>query len=133
MLVLSRKSQQQIHIGDDVVITIVRVRGNSVRVGIEAPKSVSVRRGELAPKNEVNELETFTVEQADRPVETRVIAGRAATDEEGRMIAPLGKYLRQGNSTSRNTNRKNSDATHVVSDLLEFEITRPLAVAEAAL
>ena len=129
MLVLSRKSQQQIRIGDDVVITIVRVRGNSVRVGIEAPKSVSVRRGELSPKDDdAVESETFTIEESNRPVDTRVIAGRAVTDEEGRMIAPLGKYLRERNSLQRN-----SSSRHVVSDLLELEITRPLAVAEAAL
>ena len=48
MLVLTRKTQQQIHIGDNITITIVRVKGQSVRVGIEAPQDVRVIRGELA-------------------------------------------------------------------------------------
>jgi carbon storage regulator len=47
MLVLTRKTQQQIKIGDNITITIVRVTGQSVRVGIEAPESVKVVRGEL--------------------------------------------------------------------------------------
>lgn len=47
MLVLTRKLDEQIHIGKDVTITIVRLRGNTVRIGIEAPREVQVRRAEL--------------------------------------------------------------------------------------
>lgn len=47
MLVLSRKSGQRIVIGDEIVITIVKVRGNHVRLGIEAPDDVHIRREEL--------------------------------------------------------------------------------------
>jgi carbon storage regulator len=49
MLVLSRKESQRIQVGDSIVLTIVRVNGDRVRVGIEAPAEVQVRRGELAP------------------------------------------------------------------------------------
>lgn len=52
MLVLTRKRQEQIHIGDDIVLTVLRVKGNTVRVGIEAPRNVRVLRGELPPKEE---------------------------------------------------------------------------------
>ena len=48
MLVLTRKADEQILIGDDITLTLVRVRGNSVRIGIDAPREVRVRRGELA-------------------------------------------------------------------------------------
>ncbi len=51
MLVLTRKVDEQILIGDDIKITVIRVRGNNVRIGIEAPRSVRVVRGEL-PQNE---------------------------------------------------------------------------------
>ena len=51
MLVLTRKADEQILIGDDIKITLVRVRGNSVRIGIDAPKSIRVVRGELAHKD----------------------------------------------------------------------------------
>ena len=47
MLVLSRKAGERILVGDDVAITIVRIGPNSVRVGIEAPKSTNIVREEL--------------------------------------------------------------------------------------
>lgn len=47
MLVLTRKSKQQIRIGDNVVVTILKVKGQAVRVGIDAPQSVRVVRAEL--------------------------------------------------------------------------------------
>ncbi len=47
MLVLTRKLKESIRIGDDITVTIVRVKGNAVRIGIEAPPHVRVIRGEL--------------------------------------------------------------------------------------
>lgn len=47
MLVLSRKSGQQIVIGNDVVVSILGIAGNRVRIGIEAPESVHIVRSEL--------------------------------------------------------------------------------------
>jgi len=47
MLVLSRKAKQSIRIGKDVVITITEIRGNVVRIGIQAPNSEKVMRTEL--------------------------------------------------------------------------------------
>lgn len=47
MLVLSRKAGERILIGDDVTITVVRIGPNSVRVGIEAPRSTNIVREEL--------------------------------------------------------------------------------------
>ncbi|MEZ6058939.1 MAG: carbon storage regulator CsrA [Planctomycetaceae bacterium] len=47
MLVLSRKKSESIVINDDVVITVVEVRGDKVRLGIQAPRDVSVHRQEV--------------------------------------------------------------------------------------
>lgn len=47
MLVLSRQTGQSIHIGDDIVITIVSCKGTHVRVGIAAPQQLSVDRDEV--------------------------------------------------------------------------------------
>ncbi|HVT27780.1 MAG TPA: carbon storage regulator [Lacipirellulaceae bacterium] len=47
MLVLSRKESQRIRLGDSIVITIVKISGDKVRVGIEAPNNVLVLRDEL--------------------------------------------------------------------------------------
>ena len=47
MLVLSRQKDESIIIGDDITITIVDVRGDKVRLGITAPKNISVHRMEV--------------------------------------------------------------------------------------
>ncbi|GAB4141295.1 carbon storage regulator CsrA [Thermopirellula anaerolimosa] len=47
MLVLSRKTNEQIIIGDDIVVTVVSIRGGSVRLGIDAPATLSIHRGEI--------------------------------------------------------------------------------------
>ncbi len=47
MLVLSRQKDESIMIGDDVEITIVDVRGDKVRLGINAPREISVHRKEV--------------------------------------------------------------------------------------
>lgn len=51
MLVLSRKSGESIHIGDGIVVTITEIRGGRVKVGISAPNSFVIRRGELQDWN----------------------------------------------------------------------------------
>jgi carbon storage regulator CsrA len=47
MLVLTRKLDESIRIGDDIKITILRIKGNTIRLGIEAPRDVRVVRSEL--------------------------------------------------------------------------------------
>jgi carbon storage regulator CsrA len=47
MLVLSRKLNQEIVIGDNVKVTVLKIKGNTVRLGIEAPRNIRVIRGEL--------------------------------------------------------------------------------------
>lgn len=50
MLVLSRKPQQTIVVEECITITVVEICGNQVRLGIEAPRHIAVRRGELRPQ-----------------------------------------------------------------------------------
>ena len=47
MLVLTRKQSEKIQIGNNITITVIRMKGKSVRLGIEAPNNVNVLRGEL--------------------------------------------------------------------------------------
>jgi carbon storage regulator len=49
MLVLSRKESEKIMLGDSIVLTIVRVSGDRVRLGIEAPSDMLILRKELDP------------------------------------------------------------------------------------
>jgi len=47
MLVLSRRTGESVVIGDNVTVTVLEVRGDVVRIGIDAPRSVAVHRAEL--------------------------------------------------------------------------------------
>jgi carbon storage regulator len=50
MLVLSRKLGEKIVIGDNIVVTVVKIDRNQIRVGIEAPQDIPVYREEIAPE-----------------------------------------------------------------------------------
>ena len=50
MLILTRRLGESLMIGDDVTITVLSVKGNQVRIGIDAPKSVAVHREEIYHK-----------------------------------------------------------------------------------
>ena len=47
MLILSRKIDQKIRIGDDLILTIIDVKGDQVKIGVEAPSDVKVYRQEV--------------------------------------------------------------------------------------
>lgn len=47
MLILSRRPQEIVMIGDDIKITVLEVRGNQVRLGCEAPRNVEIHREEI--------------------------------------------------------------------------------------
>lgn len=54
MLVLSRRQNEEIKLGDSIVVTVVRVTGDRVRLGIKAPSDVLVLRGELERRAEAS-------------------------------------------------------------------------------
>lgn len=55
MLVLSRKAGERIQIGEDIIVTIVRIGPNQVRVGIDAPRRLNIARQEvLAEPNDLS-------------------------------------------------------------------------------
>ena len=67
MLVLSRKKNESIVINDDITIVVVEIRGDKVRLGVEAPKEVpvhrrevydAIKRNEAANENPVNEADS---------------------------------------------------------------------------
>jgi carbon storage regulator len=47
VLVLTRRPHQSIHIGDDIVVTVLEVKGDQIRIGISAPRDVQVHREEV--------------------------------------------------------------------------------------
>jgi carbon storage regulator len=67
MLILSRKESERIYLGDDVVLTIVRIQGDKVRIGVEAPSDVRILRREL----EVTDLESSRLPKGVRVDQNR--------------------------------------------------------------
>lgn len=64
MLVLSRKESERIRLGDSIVVTVIRVSGDKVRLGIEAPPNVLVLRDELQPHEQAALLPSAAREAA---------------------------------------------------------------------
>ena len=57
MLVLSRKQHQSLVIGENIKITVLELKGNQVRIGIDAPKSVTVHREEILNQTALDSVE----------------------------------------------------------------------------
>ena len=79
MLVLSRRAGESVVIGEDVVVTVLEVKGDVVRVGVDAPRSVAVHRREVL----------------DQIAETN----RAAASPQATVVADLSRLL-SGNGGS---------------------------------
>ena len=71
MLILTRKLGERINIGDDIVITLVEIKGAQVKLGVDAPKSIGVHRHEIYERIRKANLESSDVRDAD-------LAGAAA-------------------------------------------------------
>jgi carbon storage regulator len=66
VLVLTRKSNQSIMIGDDIEISVLAVMGEKVRIGIEAPRSVPVFRREVYVEIQEDQDDTDDPQEVDR-------------------------------------------------------------------
>jgi carbon storage regulator len=62
MLVLSRRVGEKLLIGDDIVITIIDTRGDGVRIGIDAPRSMRVNRAEVVEAVQASNIAATTVD-----------------------------------------------------------------------
>ena len=60
MLVLSRRENERLRLGDSIVLTIIRIAGDKVRIGVEAPSDLLVLREELQPFEVATEVEVAT-------------------------------------------------------------------------
>lgn len=126
MLVITRKVQEKVHIGDNITVTIVRVKGKAVRLGIEAPKDVHVMRDELA--------------------ETMSLRGVAVTEEKkgesNAAAAPLSRGLHNRVSEVSSRRNKSEQSTSVTANVTNnvqtgftdpSRLRRPLRMGPASL
>ena len=91
MLVLTRKQKESIKIGDSIVVTILRVQGQSVRVGIEAPRDIRVVRGELSASKPQDNAEK---ESEPQVIEFRFTPEQPASDSTPpRARGPLASLM----------------------------------------
>ena len=69
MLIITRRAGQKIMLGDDVTVHVMEIVGNSVRIGVEAPKSLPVYREEIwaAVKEENQASATAAIESLPKP------------------------------------------------------------------
>ena len=90
MLVLTRKQQEKVRIGDDIVITVLRMKGKAVRLGIEAPGSVPVLRGELVFETPVDDQQGDSGnESADQGGATSMLLERVPRDAKTQILPQL--------------------------------------------
>ncbi|NQU25974.1 MAG: carbon storage regulator CsrA [Candidatus Nealsonbacteria bacterium] len=82
MLVLSRQRDESIIIGDNVVVSIVDIRGDKVRLGIKAPQEIPVHRQEVfeAIKREKGQAEQSQTQAAEQPAEAGTSPSPTATE-----------------------------------------------------
>jgi carbon storage regulator len=83
MLVLSRKKDQKVMIGDNVEVTVVEIRGDTVKLGISAPKEVAIHRAEVYEAIRQANLEASTPPKVDLEELARKVAPskRAGKDQ----------------------------------------------------
>ena len=86
MLVLTRKVGEQVLIGEDIVVTVLDVRGDSVKIGFDAPRGVKIQRAEMVAA--VTEVNKEAAAALDEGAEARLRALFAAAPGQAQPPAP---------------------------------------------
>lgn len=89
MLVLTRKIEETVLIEGQIEIQVLKIKGNTVRIGIKAPSDVRIVRGELAPFGLTSGDQEFEIEFPDDQCESQVSIS-AEADNLIRIIAQAG-------------------------------------------
>lgn len=82
MLVLSRKPGESILIGDDIEISIVEVRGDTVRIGINAPRNITILRQELLAEVAKTNIEAVSTARDAEGILKSLLSGKLKEEGE---------------------------------------------------
>lgn len=81
MLILTRKQGESVAIGDDIQVTVVEIQGKQIKLGVKAPREVSVHRQEIYEKIQLENIRASQVDDFDLS-DLKKAAGGQSTDEE---------------------------------------------------
>ena len=118
MLVLTRKVGEKIRIDDNIVVTVLKTSGNSVRIGIEAPANVKVLRAELPPHPTTNKQPVkplASIESTPRPAALRLADGGSRRQQASTMprnSSPHDNTASHAATASATTSARSNSTTH---------------------
>jgi carbon storage regulator CsrA len=124
MLVLSRKAREQIQIGDEVVVTILQVKGQSVRIGIEAPRNVRVLRSELPLYETTDGNATVEKTRSSATSKSRTTSGASRSNRAGESSQATQKPPLAGRLDARRSPELKSLETLNPSQRMELTMLR---------
>ncbi len=105
MLVLTRKQRQQITIGDNITITVLRVKGQAVRIGIEAPDGIRILRAELTAIDKAFEddslLEDLPTASGTQRTDNNARRSRVGKESSSSADRPVANPVREQKSSSK--------------------------------
>ena len=89
MLVLSRYRDESIYIGDDIVITVVDIRGDRIRIGVEAPSNISVHRQEVYEAIKKGQTKETSPQKGSRsPSSDKAVSGHLSQELKEKKSTP---------------------------------------------
>ena len=76
MLIITRKLGEEITIDDDIVITLLEIKGGQVKIGIKAPKDVTIHRREICERIRQENMKSIQINESDLMAATEILSGR---------------------------------------------------------